>query len=168
MKFIIDVSRSHLFSQAALNSLPVNMRYDPIPWMCINRGNYKFHQLNQDTPEHERAVFSNYFNRTGLNPGMSQTVGTGVYIYVPISPSVVSDSLWPHGLKPTRLLCPCIFPSQNIGVFCHFLLQGIFPTQGLYPHLLYYRWILYSWVTWQAPYYIQLYLCLSIFYVKLA
>ena len=35
-----------------------------------------------------------------------------------------------HGLQPTRLLCPWDFPDKNTGVACHFLLQGIFPTQG--------------------------------------
>ena len=29
------------------------------------------------------------------------------------------------------LLCPCDFPGKNTGVGCHFLLQGIFLTQGL-------------------------------------
>ena len=128
MKFIIDVSRSHLSSQADLNSLPVNMRYDPISWMCINRGNCTFHQLNQDTPEHERAAFSSYFKRTGLNPGMSQTVGTCViYLCVCVSPSVVSDCVWPHGLKPTRLLWPWNSPGKNTGVGSHSLFQGSSP-----------------------------------------
>ena len=44
--------------------------------------------------------------------------------------SVVSDSLRPHGLQPTRLLCPWDSPGKNTGVGCHFLLQGIFPIQG--------------------------------------
>ena len=44
------------------------------------------------------------------------------------SHSVVSDSLQPHGLWPARLLCPWGFPSKTIGVGCHFLLQGVFPT----------------------------------------
>ena len=44
--------------------------------------------------------------------------------------SVVSNSLQPHGLLPTRLLCPWNFPGENTGVGCHFLLQGIFLTQG--------------------------------------
>ena len=39
-------------------------------------------------------------------------------------------SIWPHGLEPARLLCPWNFPGKNTGVGCHFLLQGIFPTQG--------------------------------------
>ena len=50
--------------------------------------------------------------------------------------SVVSDSLWPHGLSPTRLLYPWNFPGKNTGVGYHFLLQGIFLTQGLNLHLL--------------------------------
>ena len=37
--------------------------------------------------------------------------------------SVVSDSVWPHGLQPTRLLHPRDSPGKNTGVGCHFLLQ---------------------------------------------
>ena len=44
--------------------------------------------------------------------------------------SVTSDSLWPHGLYLARLLCPWNFPGKNPGVGCHFLLQGVIPTQG--------------------------------------
>ena len=50
--------------------------------------------------------------------------------------SVVSNSLQPHGLKPSSLLCPWNFPGKNTRVGCHFLLQGVFPTQGLNPCLL--------------------------------
>ena len=49
---------------------------------------------------------------------------------------VVSDSLGPHELQATGLLCPWDFPGKNSGVGCHFLLHGIFPTQGLNSHLL--------------------------------
>ena len=42
-----------------------------------------------------------------------------------------------RGLWPTRLLSLWNFPGQNTGPGCRFLLQGIFPTQGLHPHLLY-------------------------------
>ena len=37
----------------------------------------------------------------------------------------------PHGLQPTRLPRPWDFPGKNAGVSCRFLLQGIFPIQGL-------------------------------------
>ena len=43
---------------------------------------------------------------------------------------VVSDFLLPHGLELTRLLRPWNFSGKSTGVGCHFLLQGIFPTQG--------------------------------------
>ena len=44
--------------------------------------------------------------------------------------------MWLRGLKPTRLLCPWDFPGKNPGVGCHFLFQGIFPTQGMSLHFL--------------------------------
>ena len=37
-----------------------------------------------------------------------------------LSLSVVSDSLKPHELQPSRLLCPRGFPGRNTGVGCHF------------------------------------------------
>ena len=37
--------------------------------------------------------------------------------------SAVSDSSWPHGLQPTRLLHPWDLPGKSIGVGCHCLLQ---------------------------------------------
>ena len=58
-----------------------------------------------------------------------------------LSHKVVSDSLQPHGLQPMRL-CPWNFPGKNTGMCCHFLLWGIFPTQGANPsllHLLYWQ-----------------------------
>ena len=58
--------------------------------------------------------------------------------------------LQPRGLYPTRLLCPWHFPGKNNGVGCHFLLQGIFLTQGLSLCLLNCRLILYHWVTGEA------------------
>ena len=46
------------------------------------------------------------------------------------------QTLWLYGLKPNRLLCPWGSPGKNTGVGCRTLLQGIFLTQGLNPHLL--------------------------------
>ena len=50
--------------------------------------------------------------------------------------------LRPQGLQLTRILCPWDFPGKNIGVCCHFLLQGIFLTQKLKSQFLH----------WQADY----------------
>ena len=47
--------------------------------------------------------------------------------------------LLPHGLQPFRLLCPWDFPVKNTGAGCHFLLQGIFLTQGSDPCLLHWQ-----------------------------
>jgi len=41
------------------------------------------------------------------------------------------------------IVCLWESPGQNTGVGCHFLLQGIFPTQGLNPSLPLCRQILY-------------------------
>ena len=40
--------------------------------------------------------------------------------------SVMSDSVRPHGLQPTRLPCPWDSPGKNTGLGCHFLLQCYF------------------------------------------
>ena len=53
--------------------------------------------------------------------------------------SVVSNSLWPHGLYS-----PMNSPGQNTGVGSLSLLQGIFPTQGSNLGLPHCRWILYQ------------------------
>ena len=74
----------------------------------------------------------------------------------------MSDSLWPHELQHTRLLCPWNSPGKNTGVGCHALLQRIFPTKGLNQHhlcLLHCRWILYPLTHLGSPL-----LCISVVY----
>ena len=60
--------------------------------------------------------------------------------------SVMSDSLWPHGLYS-----PWSSPGQNTGVGSFSLLQGSFPTQGLNPSHLHCRWILYQLSHKESP-----------------
>ena len=50
--------------------------------------------------------------------------------------AVKSDSVVPCREKPARLLCPWDSPGENTGVGGHYLLQGIFLTQGWNPPLL--------------------------------
>ena len=52
-------------------------------------------------------------------------------------------TLRPHKMSPIRLLCAWDFPGKNTGVGCHFLLQGIFPTQGSNSGLQHYKQTLY-------------------------
>ena len=47
-----------------------------------------------------------------------------------VSRTVRSDTSRPHGLQPTKLLCPWDFPGKSTGMGCYALLQGIFLTQG--------------------------------------
>ena len=49
-----------------------------------------------------------------------------------------------------RLPCSWDFPVKKTGMCCHFLLQGIFPSQGSNSHLLHCRQILYHWATGEA------------------
>ena len=59
------------------------------------------------------------------------------------SRSVVPDSAIPWIVACTKLLCPWDFQGKSTGVGCHFLLQGIFPTQGSNPGLSHCRQTLY-------------------------
>ena len=70
------------------------------------------------------------------------TLSTRLWV-LSVSHSVLSNSLQPHGLQGARLLCSCDSPGKNTRVSGHFLLQGIFLTQGSNPGLLYCRQILY-------------------------
>ena len=45
-------------------------------------------------------------------------------------------TLQPLKLWPFRLLCAQSYPGKSTGLGCHFLFQGIFPTQGSNLHLL--------------------------------
>ena len=64
-----------------------------------------------------------------------------------VSHSVVSDTLWPHGCSPPSSSVHAIFPSNNTGVGCHFLPQGIFLIQGSNRGLLHCRQTFTVWAT---------------------
>ena len=89
--------------------------------------------------------------------------------------SVISDSLWPHGQRPTSLFCCCccwflvtLIMSNSVWYYglqlvsllcpwdplgkstrlgCHDLIHGLFQTQGLHPGLLHCRQIFYFCAT---------------------
>ena len=70
-------------------------------------------------------------------------VPTYCVCYVCVSHSVASNSLQPHGLQLTSILCPWNSPGKNTAADCHSLLQGIFLIQESNPCLLHCRQILY-------------------------
>ena len=49
----------------------------------------------------------------------------------------------PHGLWSTRFLCPWISPSNNTGVGCHFLHQGVFQTEDWAHVSCIGQWVIY-------------------------
>ena len=92
-----------------------------------------WNSTSQNTGVGSLSLLQGIFPTQGSNPGLPHCRQI-LYHQKPErkwSHSVVSDSLWPHGLLPARLLCPWDCPGKNTGVGCHFLLQRIFPTQGL-------------------------------------
>ena len=85
-----------------------------------------------------KAVYHSGVNSSAGRPRESEAVCTMCLARAQhvLSCSVMSSSLQPPGLQPTRLFCPWDYPSKNIGIGCHFLLQGIFLTHGSNLHLL--------------------------------
>ena len=93
------------------------VRYDWAPW-----------SISAEQEEGMNAFFfpSRYHNLA------SYTLDSHLVLPSPRTPtpppvqahSVVSNSLWPHGLEPTRLLCPRDSPGKNTGV-------GTFSLNGL-------------------------------------
>ena len=87
------------------------------------------------------------FSHPGTEPTflVSLALAGGFFTTVPPGKHVNLDMLSPQSLNCVqlfvaqglaRLLCPWNFPGKNIAVGLHFLLQGIFFTQGSGSHLL--------------------------------
>ena len=77
-------------------------------------------------------------------PGPAVKPHFGIALKKIVSCSVTSSLYEPHGLLSTRLLCPWDFPVKSTEMGSHYLLQGIFLTQGSNPTLLHCWRILYS------------------------
>ena len=68
----------------------------------------------------------------GWTPGVGDGQGAWRAVVHGVSKNWTRLSNWTE----LRLLCPWNFPDKNTEVGCHFLLQGIFLTQGSNPPLL--------------------------------
>ena len=80
--------------------------------------------VGQQLPPARWAMNSSHWYTAGLESSSRTLVKYGVLLWSE-SCSVMSNSLWPHGLYS-----PWNSPGQNTGVGSLSLLQGIFPTQG--------------------------------------
>ena len=90
---------------------------------------------------HHHSKLSNFFLELGLQWTLLLQCCACAQV---LSCSAVSDSAT-QWTEPTRLLSAWDFPGKNTGVGCHFVLQGLFLTQGSNPHLL-------CLLHWQADY----------------
>ena len=81
----------------------------------------------------------NYLTVHLIQPRGSGSFFSGVFIAL----LLLSPFLFLEYFVTTRLLCPWDLPGKNTGVGCHYLFQGIFPTQVSNPGLLHCRQILY-------------------------
>ena len=102
--------------------------------VCVDLCDFKWigkyhHSEDTDLHHHYRAFLYYPFVAT--------------FVKVKSEVTQLCPTLQPHGLQPTRLLCPWNFPGNSTGVDCHFFLQGIFPFQGLNPGLPHCRQTLY-------------------------
>ena len=75
-----------------------------------------------------------------------------------ISCSVVPDSLQPHGLQPTKLLCPWDFPDKDTGVVSHF------PSPGNLPPAL---WQILYQMRYQESHYINIHMYIYIININI-
>ena len=134
----------------AVKESPCNARdLGSVPGLGRSPGEGKGYSLQYSGLENSRdsIVYGVAKSRTRLSDFHSLT-------HTSVSLSVVSDSLQPHGLQPTRLLYPWNFPGMNTRVGCHFLPQGIFLIQESNPGLLHCRQILYQLSYEGSPYFL--------------
>ena len=106
-------------------------------WACMHIHNHRLHDGR--STGHQNLTKTSSWDAFSL-------LSLIFHLQMPLC-SVVSDSLWPNELLSARLLCLWDFPGKNTGLGCHFLLQGIFSTQGLNPRFRHCRPILHCWVT---------------------
>ena len=142
--------------------------WDPYTYILITWKSLSFCSENRTASlvfDNDIALFRQKLGKTLINNGSQYIIitwknGSVNYAFLSLSLSLsflhtvcllnhmkvkllVSDSLWPHGLKPTRFFSQWDFPGKSTGVGCHFLLQGIFPTQGSNPGLPHCRQMFY-------------------------
>ena len=77
---------------------------------------------------------------------------SSTFLTIPLTVQSCPTLCDPMDCKPARLLCPWDSPGKNTGVGCHFLLQGISPTQGSNLGLLHCRQMLYPLSHQGSPY----------------
>ena len=94
----------------------------------LNQGNSIFFQFSIQTLS-APSNFQRHLRRWAPQQPFYVCLQSPKYLFNLLFGSRLCPTLATHGLQPTRLLSPWDFPGKNTGVSCHFLPQGIFPTQ---------------------------------------
>ena len=114
------------------------MKMSMVPWDWNN----SFSEKTMRGIKTQNCMFTSGVFTYSPMATMSPSCNSFVHIilrFLLFSRQVMSNSLWPRGLQPTRLLCPWDSPGKNAGVGCHFLLKGVFLIQGSNGHLLHWQ-----------------------------
>ena len=90
-----------------------------------------FHRTRTNNSSEEPRQYRQQRTKLGVSQSLTSNYTTCVCVCAQLC-----STLRPHGL-----LCPWDIPGKNIGEGCHFLSQGIFPTQGANLYL----WCLPHW-----------------------
>ena len=117
------------------------------PWGCkesdmneqLNNNNHTAHEgCHEQTHDYASQYIRWHadISDTSQNAAPPREMACEILFLRKVKSFIVSNSLWPYGLYPTRLLLPWNFPGKSTRVGCHFLLQDIFLTQGSNPSLL--------------------------------
>ena len=116
-------------------------------------------QKNQTYKRVERRVSHGLITKLQLYPKLFWSKSQTSYHFIHMCFNKVEVKLLsrarlfatPRIVACTKLLRPWDFQGKSTGVGCHFLLQGIFPTQGLNPGLSHCRQTLYHLSHQESP-----------------
>ena len=99
----------------------------------------------QNTGVSSCSLLQGIFPTQGSNPGLVCIAGRFFFLPAELlgKLSLCHFRCFYFFVASTRLLCPWNAPGKNIGVGCHFLLQGNILTQGSNPGLLHCTQMLY-------------------------
>ena len=118
-------SLTYFWGQELLGSLGSN---------CAHVYSSSFHHVGKSGSIRSQKLITN----KSKNTGPVVCVCVCVCVCTRVRPCCTQSCLTlcnPTDCSPTRLLSPWDFPGKSTRVGCHFLLQGIFPTQGSNPCL---------------------------------
>ena len=83
-----------------------------------------------------KTIYGNLYSCGVYSPVRSRHVADAFMLVLALSHVQLFATPW---TPPSRPFCPLNVLGKHMGVGCHFILQGIFPTQGSNPRLLHLR-----------------------------